>query len=96
MTNKENIVLKMLKKPLGLSFVLAGAAAGTYLLSSQASARASAPKATTEQRVVISQTLPNMNGGHREVKVVEVACCGSCLRTGWLVVPPRIPAPSSP
>jgi hypothetical protein len=32
MTNKENIVLKMLKKPLGLSLVLAGAAAaGTYL-----------------------------------------------------------------
>ena len=60
MTNKENIVLKMLKKSLGLSLVLAGgAAAGTHLLSGQVSAQASAPKATKEERAVISQTLPN-------------------------------------
>jgi hypothetical protein len=39
MTNKENIVLKMLRSPLGLSLVLAGsAAAGTYLLPGQVSA----------------------------------------------------------
>lgn len=74
MTNEENIVLKMLKKSLGLSLVLAGgAAAGTYLLSGQVSAQASAPKATKDERAVISQTLPKMDGGHLEVKVVEVA-----------------------
>jgi hypothetical protein len=67
-------VRKMLKKSLGLSLVLAGAAAaGTYPPSSQVSAQASAPKATKEERAVISQTLPKMDGGHLEVKVVEVA-----------------------
>lgn len=43
-------MLKMLKNSLGLSLVLAGAAAaGTYLLSGQVSAQASAPKATKDR-----------------------------------------------
>ena len=73
MTLRERIVLHTLGKPLSLIFALRCAvAAGTYLLSQQASAEGSAPRAMAEAHTMISHSLPKLDGNHLEAKVVAV------------------------
>jgi hypothetical protein len=75
MTGIESILLTMLKKALGLSLLLAGAAAaGTCLLWSQVSVPAFSLKAISETRPGASQSLTKMDGGHLEGKVIEFGC----------------------
>ena len=71
MMNKTNSVLK---KSVGLSLVLGGVvAAGSYIPTGRVTAQASAPEAKKQERAVISETLPKMDGGHLQVKVAEVS-----------------------